>query len=231
MGNKKLVIAIIVVIILIAGLIGGYFYLQKSTEQAKVLQEEATKLSQTDLKKEEIDMEIKSTGKYAIVEETMKNYLNDIRNLYLELENTCNDDAVSQIISAENIEADPEELTVVKEKIEEYSQQIDDNQSKLDSALNEENIMNAIEEKNLRNYYNDIYENVMLDERTQENLKSVKESIKDDQDEIWAKIDALNEVADFLVENTRYWEISDGKIQFTNVNKLTEYYELLNGTM
>ena len=32
----------------------------------------------------------------------------------------------------------------------------------------------------------------------------------------------------FLKENEKYWTIKEDKIQFNNVNKMTEYYGLLN---
>lgn len=230
MGNKKLIIAIIVVILLIVGIISGYFYLQNNTKQARVLQEEATKLAQTDITTEEIDMEIKTKGKYAVVEEAMKNYLNDARNTYLEIKNYCNDEEISKILSPENIEADETELSVVKQKVDEYANKLEECKNKINGISEEDIIMQVIEEKKLSNYYKEIYINVMLSDETQQNLLKAKELSEEAQEDAWVKIEGLEEVVEFLADNTKYWEINDGKIQFTNVNKLTKYYELLNAS-
>lgn len=231
MGNKRLIIAIIIVILLIAGIIGGYFYLQNSTKQAQILQEESKKLAETDLTEEEIDMQIKTSGKYAIVEETMKNYLNDVRDTYLEIKDYCDDEAIAEILSPENIEADAEELTVVKQKVDEHASKLDEYKNKMNTLVEEDNIMQAIESKDLRNYYIDIYKNVMMNEATQANLTTAKTAADEAQEEAWQKIDGLEDVVEFLADNTKYWEVSEGRIQFTNVNKLTEYYSLLNKSM
>lgn len=231
MGNKRLIVAIIIVILLIVALIGGYLYLQNSTKQAKILQEEATQLAQLDITKEDINMQTKTTGKYAIVEETVKNYINDVKNMYNEMNNYCNDEAISQILSAENIQADDEELTVVEQKVNEYASKLEEYRTKAETITDENTIMQKINEKNLSDYYVEIYRSIMLNEAVQANLSSTKTLIEEAQEEAWAKIEGLEEVVEFLVENTRYWDIEDGKIQFTNVNKLTQYYQLLNGTV
>lgn len=228
MGNKRLIFAIIIVILLIAGLIGGYLYLQNSREQASILQEELTNIVEMNLSENDIDMTIKTTGKYGVVEETIKNYLNDVKNTYNSVENYCNDDELSQILSTENIEADDENLSVVKQKVEEYSTKLDEYKEEINLIDDESNITKAIENKNLSDYYDNIYKNVMLSDAMKQNLESIKTKAEEAQEEAWTKLDGLNNTVDFLEENTKYWEISDGKIQFTNVNKLAEYYNLLN---
>lgn len=231
MGNRKLIIAIIVVVLLIAALIGGYLYLRNSTEQASILQEEATTIAESDLTTDEINMEIKTQGNYAVVEETMKNYLNDVRNTYLEIQRYANNEIVSEVLSAENIQADAIDLTVVEQKADEYASKLEEYQSKIQTIDKESSIMSLIEEKELSDYYIDIYENIMLSDAVKLNLANIKSDAESTLEEAWEKIDALDEVIEFLKDNTRYWDIEDGKIQFTNVNKLTEYYSLLNGAM
>jgi hypothetical protein len=228
---KRYIFAILVVIILIAGVIGGFIYIQKSNEQVAVLQKEATALAEKDITSEDIDMEIKTTGKYAIVEQTMKEYLNNARSIYVEVTDYCNDDAITNILSTENIEQDETGLTVVEEKLEEYNDNLDKKMNEFETIVTEQNIKNAIKEKGLRSYYNDIYENVMLSDAVTQNLENAKLGIMSAQEKAQEKLEGLSDVVDFLKENTKYWNLEDGKIQFTNINKLTQYYELLNKAM
>ena len=228
MGNKKLIIAIIVVVLLIAGIVGGYLYLQNGSKQAEILQEEAKKIAETDILKDEIDMQIKAGGQYGKVEETVKNYLNDVRNTYLEVKSYCNDEEISKILSAENIKQDSKELSVVNEKIDNLSQKLEDIKAKTEKIADENNILDAIKEKNLKSNYVDVYKNIMLNETIQAKLTQAKQEIEQEIEQAWKKIENLEQTVNFLKDNAKYWNLNGDKIQFTNVNKLAEYYELLN---
>ena len=155
--------------------------------------------------------------------------MNDARKIYLDVTQFCNNEQVSQMLSAENIQADPEKLTVVEQKLDEYEKKLDDYLLQTDNISSEISIMEKIDEKNLSNYYKDIYKNVMLNEATQEKLEMVKTAVSSAQEVAEERLDEMRDVIDFLIENKKYWELGDGKIQFTNINKLTEYYQLLNG--
>ena len=77
MKNKKVLIGVIVAVVVVAiALVGGFVYNQQNKiKQENILKEEAEKLAKLDLTKDEIDMDIKTKGKYAIVEKTMKDYI------------------------------------------------------------------------------------------------------------------------------------------------------------
>ena len=83
--------------------------------------------------------------------------------------------------------------------IYEYKNNLDTLESKAFGISSEAKILEAIESKNIKSNYIDVYTNIM------------------------------QKVVNFLKENAKYWSIKDGKLQFTNVNKLGEYYQLLNG--
>ena len=70
----------------------------------------------------------------------------------------------------------------------------------------------------------------MQDESVQNKLLEAEERIKDEQEEAEERIEGLEKAVEFLAKNTKYWEVNEGRIQFTNTNKLAEYLEVLNGT-
>ena len=230
MGTKRLIFAIIVVILLIGGLIGGYYYLQNSSSQAAVLQKEMEEIVKLDMLNDEIDTKSKAFGNYGKVEESVKSYLIEVKNTYTSMRDFCNEEQAAGILSAENINGDPIELLVVKQKIENKNKELKELIEKTESIRDNDQIMKAIKEKNLRDYYIDIYKNIMENENMQVNLELAEEKIKDEQEEAEQRLDGLRDAAEFLAKNTKYWEINEGRIQFTNTNKLAEYLEVLNGS-
>lgn len=230
MGTKRLIFAIIVVILLIGGVIGGYYYLQNSSSQAAVLQQEMETLVKLDILNDEIDTKSKAFGNYGKVEESVKNYLYDVKNTYISMRDFCNEEQVEQVLSAENINGDPTELLVVKQKIDGKKKELQDLINKTENLRDNDQIMQSIKEKNLKDYYVGVYKSIMENENMQANLEAAENRIKDEQEEAEQRLEGLEDAAEFLAKNTKYWEVNDGKIQFTNTNKLAEYLEVLNGT-
>ena len=95
----------IIIIVLILAVISGIFMYNKFQQQElKQLTEEANKLLQQDLINDEIDNEIKTNKNYAIVEKTIKEYLTNIKNTYLEIEQLNSALDADKVFSASNVE-------------------------------------------------------------------------------------------------------------------------------
>lgn len=230
MGNKRLIFAIIIVIILIAVVVGGFLYVQDNSKQATILQQEmSTFLEKNILGDEELDMEIKSTGNYGVVEKTVKDYINNVKSLYKKAKDFVNDSEISNIVSAENILADEEELTGVSEKVNEYKTKFDELENEVKNITDQIIILDAIEKTNVKQSYIDVYKNIMDNEALQTKLTNAQKKIEEEIEKTKDKVSGLEKLVKFLKTNSKYWEVNDGKLQFTNVNKLAEYYQLLNG--
>ena len=105
MKNKKSIIIMIIIIVLILAVISGIFMYNKFQQQElKQLTEEANKLLKQDLINDEIDNEIKTNKNYAIVEKTIKEYLTNIKNTYLEIEQLNSALDADKVFSASNVE-------------------------------------------------------------------------------------------------------------------------------
>lgn len=229
MGTKRLVFAIIIVLLLIGGVVGGYYYLLCGSKQAAILQEEMAKVLEKDILDEEIDMKIKSLGNYGKVELAVKEYLNDVRTTFLSMQTICDTKDQEEILSESNIAADPEGLTIVQQKVEEKRQELNNLITKTQNIRNSDTIMKSIDGKNVKENYYDVFKNIVLDEAVESKLLVAEERIKAEQEDAEERVKKLENTVDFLVKNARYWELSEGKIQFTNTNKLAEYLEVLNG--
>lgn len=230
MENKKTIIGIVVVVILIITLVGiSYFYYKFNTEQVKKLTEESNKLLQIDIATEQIDEEIKTKKDFATVEKSMKEYLLKMQNIYKEIDDLDTNINPDNIFVAQNVEN--KELEKVDAIIKEYEEKAKDLFENYKEIENEENIKKYIEEKDFsknRNYYIELYNSVMLNESMKEEYTLLESKIEKKKDDILSKLTQMGEIEEFLEENEKYWKINDGKIQFTNVSIMTQYYELLS---
>ena len=230
MENKKTIIGIVVVVILIITLVGiSYFYYKFNTEQVKKLTEESNKLLQIDIATEQIDEEIKTKKDFATVEKSMKEYLLKMQNIYKEIDDLDTNINPDNIFVAQNVEN--KEIEKVDAIIKEYEEKAKDLFENYKEIENEENIKKYIEEKDFsknRDYYIELYNSVMLNESMKEEYTLLESKIEKKKDDILSKLTQMGEIEEFLEENEKYWKINDGKIQFTNVSIMTQYYELLS---
>lgn len=230
MENKKTIIGIIIVVILIIALIVlSYLYNNFNKTQLNLLTDETNSILQTDILTEGINSEIKTQRNYAIVEKSIKEYLLKLKNIYSSIEEINNTINPNDIFSATNME--DETFSTIDAIISDYREKGESSLTKYRELIKEENILNNIKDKNISprtDYYIDLYNTVMLSDVMKEKYTKIENEIQRKKDELNYKLDKLEDVKKFLDENQRYWSIKDGKIQFSNVNKMTEYYNLLN---
>ncbi len=230
MKNKKVLIGVIVAVVVVAiALVGGFVYNQQNKiKQENILKEEAEKLAKLDLTKDEIDMDIKTKGKYAIVEKTMKDYMNDTKNVMTELIDLFNNSELDKALSSENLTSDAPEFVQTKEKLASLKTKLSEYSEKCDKLLNAENIENAINDKGVSKYYKELYVNLMLDDETKESIEKENTELKNSIEEVNKAIEGLEKIVNFLTENKDEWTVTDGRIQFKSITKYKEYYQIVN---
>ena len=230
MKNKKVLIGVIIAVVVVAiALVGGYFYNQQNkTKQENVLNEEVEKLSKLDLTKDEIDMNIKTKGKYAIVEKTMKDYMKETQTVMTELIDLFNNSDLDKTLSSENLSKDAPEFAETKEKLTSLKTKLSEYSEKCDQLLTAENIENAINHKGVSTYYKKLYVNLMLDDETRESIEKERTELKNSIQEVNKAIEGLEKIVNFLTENKDEWTVTDGRIQFKSITKYKEYYQIVN---
>ena len=227
MGNKKIIIAIIIVVILIIGLIvTSFLYNKFNNEQLNTLTEESNKLLQMDLATEEIDEQIKTEKDFGEVEKAIKEYLQELKNIYVEIEKLNEEIDVEEIFSAQNIE--DQNFDDVDAIINDYREKSKSYVSLYDELITETKIAENIDKRNLKPYYVDLYNTVMLGDVMKNQYTTLGNDIEDCKDKIYDKLNVMGNIKDFLVKRENYWSIKEGKIIFTNTNVMTEYYNLIN---
>ena len=230
MENKKVIVAIVIVVILIIGIVGGTFIFGNfNKEQTKLLTEESNKILQSDISKDNIDFNIKTQKNYAVVEKSIKEYISELKNIYVEMEELNSGINPNNIFTAQNMQ--DKDLKEIEGIINEYKEKSQNCISELEEMLTEEKISENITKNNFssrKDYYTGLYNTVMLSDVMKKQYNSLEEKVKDEKSELYDKINKIDKIKEFLEKNKDAWTIKDDKIQFTNLNRMTEYYNLLN---
>lgn len=230
MENKKTIIGIVILIILIISIcFGAYTYNKKNAEQLSLLTDETNKILQTNLSTDQIDLELKTEKDYAVVEKTIKEYISKIRSVYLEASEFV-DINPNDVFTGNNVEN--QNFDKVEEIISDYKTKIENCQNEFNDLIKEENIIKNIEEKNIKtrkDYYINLYKTVMLSDVMKEKYTNLHSKIEKAKDKVTENVSKLEKIEKFLEDNNKFWKINEeGKIEFSNINKMTEYYNLLN---
>ena len=101
MSNKKKFFIIFLFIILDAFLLVGYLVIRDKTNLSS-LKKEVKELEKLDITKDRFDRRIKTSGDYALVEKTIKNYLDDYSNDVQDVKESMNDTKLTKILSYDN---------------------------------------------------------------------------------------------------------------------------------
>jgi len=230
MENKKTIIAIIIVIVLISALIGvSYFYNDFNTKQITRLTEETNKILESNLTQDDIDLKIKTEKDYAQVEEAIKEYILNLKNIYEEMEEIVSGINPNSIFSAQNLQ--DKKFDEVENIVNEYKEKSQELISEYEELIKEENIKGNIAKKNfsIRNdYYIELYNEIMLSQTMKDLYIKLEEKVKNEKGSLYEKLNKIEKIKNFLEEHEKSWTINGDKIQFNNLNRMTEYYSLLN---
>ena len=135
----------------------------------------------------------------------------------------------NNIFTAQNMQDN--DLKKIEDIISEYKEKSQSCISELEKMLTEEKISENITKNNFSSrtdYYTELYNTVMLSDVMKKQYNSLEEKVKDEKSELYDKINKIDKIKEFLEKNKDAWIIKDDKIQFTNLNRMTEYYNLLN---
>ena len=230
MENKRVIASILIVILLIICLVGGgYLFNGFGKKQTKLLTEETNKILQADITTENIDLDIKTEKNYAIVEKAIKEYISELKNIYVEINEMNTNINPNNIFSAQNMQ--DKDLKEVESIIDEYKEKNQNATKELEELLTEEKIAENINKRNItkrKDYYTNLYNTIMTSDAMKKQYNLLEEKIKDEKSKLTEKMNQISKISEFLKKNSDAWTIKDDKIQFNNLNRMTEYYSLIN---
>ena len=228
--KKKIWITIAVIVAIIVGII-VYFAITDLNQEEK-LRNELTEINEL-VNEENINMEevnkrldtIVTTGDYAVLEKAFKNYLSDNFDNIMKIVEILNDEKITQILTAENYKNDGPEFVETKAYISTSKQNLETYKQKYEEFFTEDKAMSYINDKNLDDYYVDIYKN--------EFVGDIENDFKEDEtsksiDEIIEILDISEDVINLLSENKDSWKIEGDTIVFSTDSLSQEYNNLLD---
>lgn len=222
------IIAIVLVIVVGIGILVVNDFRQEDILRQEMLEfENLTRAENIDLN--QIDQrirELKTTGDCGVLEKAMKNYLADVVNTSIDIANVLNDEKIINTLTPENYEADGPDFVQTKQFLEEAKSKIEENKTKVLELLTNEGAMSYIENKNLDQYYIDLYKEIVLSEDTaiEEDTNELESSLN----EAIRILDIETQVINFLSENKNGWNIQDGNIVFNSETLQNQYNEYLS---
>lgn len=230
--SKKWIIGIIIAIILIVVAIGAFISFHMS--QLGALTAEIVKISEgqknAQLDNREsltVDMEIKTKGGYAVVEETMKNYINDLYTTVQNGENLIDIEEIGKIGSIENLKEDGPEFIKTKALIEETKQKISKYIADIKEKGNMEKIQTAIDNKEVGEYYKELYRQLVAENNPETTIEEAIKELEEAEKFTMEKIEQVSKIINFLSENKASWIIQNDQLLFKDTTKLKQYNNLV----
>lgn len=223
--KKKMIVIVAILALIIVGVIG--YFATLDLKQGVTLRKEVDTIGKLDITKDEIDMTIKTKGDYAVVEKTIKEYLNTYSVNIKEAMNIMQDKKMAEILTADNYKNDGPEFTNSKEYISKTKTDFNEKMNLLINMTSEEKMMQEIENKNLDSNFVELYRELMLGEKMEEDLKQMVSSLEEASTTINNILDTQEKVIDLLINNKGKWEVQGSQIQFSTQKLVNEYNSLI----
>ncbi len=227
--KKKILVAILIIIVIAIGVI-GYFVISDMGQEDK-LKTELTEISDLanadsiDINaiNERLDRTI-TTGDYAVVEKAFKSYLRDSFDNSIQIADILNDDKITTLLTAENYREDGKDFTESKNYITTTRTTLEECKQKYTEYLTKDKAMSYINDKGLDSYYVDLYEEEFVGDMDSTNDTTVEDSI----DEIISLLNTSEEVLNLLSENQDSWTLDGDNIVFSDESIGSQYDTLIN---
>ena len=230
--NKSIKIFLNIVIIALVGII-AFLVIRNFMTDGKV-QREIKQLYDLIYNSDEYDLEaiygkfddVVSNDGYAIVEIVAKDYLSDVFDKLLKLDETINDEKMNNVLTVNNYKEDGPNFTETKKYLNKTRQNILNLEATMLDDLEVNTIMSYIINEDLEESYFDLYGS--LEFAKEKNIKKNKENIENAVDSFVSQIEGMEKVLNFLSEHKNEWEITDDMIVFDDTSLSNEYNDMIS---
>ena len=212
-------------IVLDAFLVVGFLVIRDATAINK-LKKEINELTKLDVTKDRYNRSIKTSGGYAIVESSIKDYLDGYAIGVQEVSGLIHDKKLGKILSYDNyLEDGPDfknSIAYLEESKVRFNSEIDE----LLEDLEQDKIMNNIHKHTKDSYYVALYEELMFNDDMKDELYESKDLFEKTKIKVNGIYDNSLAVLNFLVTYNGSWKLENGEIKF-ETQELCDYYNSL----
>ena len=232
--STKIIIAIVIIVLIIVSII--VFIVIKDLKQEKNLEAELDELlSSMDtypLKYDELETKLNrtiTTGSYKEVENSVKAYIGSFISSIKSLDGLFDSDDIINAVSAENYKTDGPDFVKTKKNLSTASEELDKISEDLIAFFTEEKAMSFIKDKNLDDYYIDLYKKyTVADNESSSEIADTKKELTASLNDFKKLINQEQEIINFLVKNKRSWKIENDEIVFYSQTLVDKYNSLIN---
>lgn len=227
MSSRKKFLLVFGFIVLNMFMLVSFLVIRDATMENE-LKNEVEYLSKLDITKDRYNKKTVTRGKYAVVEKSIKKYLDDYHLELQEVLKLINDKELTTILSYDNYSTDGPEfiksLEYLNTSKETFNKKVDD----LINKFGDEEIKNNIYKSTKEEYYVNLYDNLMLSSNMRSNYNSTIELLKSTKSRMNNVYDTSIEVLNFLVLYKDDWVVEDGEIKFKTQDLYNYYNELIS---
>ena len=227
MNSRKKFLLVFGFIVLNMFMLVSFLVIRDATMENE-LKNEMEYLSKLDITKDRYNKKTVTRGKYAVVEKSIKKYLDDYHLELQEVLKLINDKELTTILSYDNYSTDGPEFTksleYLKTSKETFNKKVDD----LINKFGDEEIKNNIYKSTKEEYYVNLYDKLMLSSNMRSNYNSTIELLKSTKSRMNNVYDTSIEVLNCLVLYKDDWVVEDGEIKFKTQDLYNYYNELIS---
>ena len=215
-----------IILIIFVGIIG--YLVVKDLEQEDILKKEIVNLANKDLVTDNYDIEVKTTGDYAYIEEAIKTYYKNLSDSVKTINNYLNDEDLINILSATNLENDGPKFENSYKILSETREQSNLAMQTIIDLCSEDTIKDLIDKKKIDDYSYDLYLELMYTEDDLEDFAKTKAEMQTVSNNLNTFLDKVEAMIKMLESNSDYWFIDEGQLYFEKDSLVTEYNNLYN---
>ncbi len=215
-GNKlnKVILTILLILVIFVVAI-GIIYGGRIINKAK-LDRELENLVSKDISSVDLSNTAPVTsGEFAVVEQTVKEFFKEYSDLRQQFMEKVNDSQLQSILTTENYEQDGPEFTESINYINTAKGEFNNIADELLHLLSTENIEARIKDKDIGDYYKDLYKGYFIDNNDlSTTFQETYQDTVDDKTLMNNLYDNEIKILNFLTENKAHWEVLDNKLTF-----------------
>lgn len=219
-------ISFVIVFLFLDVLLCASLYFIMDATNINLLKKEINNISKLDMSIDRFNKKNKTTFKYKVVENTIKDFLDDYSKKMDSAYKLLSDEEFTKILSYDNYVEDGPNFEKSIKYITDSKIKFNNIINDMESDLEKKNIKKLIREKTEDKYYIGLYEELVFSEELINQYENNKELLKEMRSKYNDVYDTSLEVLNFLITYKDSWTLEDGEIKFIN-NDLLNYYNSL----
>ena len=240
MKKKKLkkilvIIAILLAIIVITFIARFIIFMNDVKKEQKAEEEQIAildseveninKLMETQTTIDDETLQIKTSGDYAIVENTIKEHMKEWQDIANECSMLLEGKGLENVLTIEDIKQNDKNFSLSKQKIMNQRERVQTDYQKYEEFFDIEKTWQKIEDKNVSDYYKQLYKSYFQNNDT---LEEQKAKVENQKQKLIEELDILQQMAEFLSNTTNDWRIENNIVTFNTQSNYNQYNDLIN---